>query len=257
MAAAQTCKEAGYVPFVVGGNLTRWMPAFWFDYLLLNTAGAEFRENLMWGKEQWTSDKVLHVFTLWKELIDKGYFNDNFAKADSREAIQMVGEGKGVMMLQGPWAINELAAQGLVLEEEFGMFPFPQLDPDIPPAAEGAIVSWCINPATREYDAASRFMAYMAGYEAMEFLAAERNTLSPRKDIGFGIYDESTRGLMKELSDVVDESTLYMNFELATLPPIQDAGMDAFIRFMARPDRYEQICQEMEEISRRTFGDLK
>lgn len=252
-AVAESCQEAGYIPFAVGPYLTRWMPVFWFDYLLLNTAGGDFRERLMWGKESWESPEVHRVFELWKELIDQGYFNDNLDTADSKEAIGMVAKGEAAMMLQGPWAINEFKLYDLEAQVDYDMFPFPVMDYSVAPAAEGATVSWCINPATDAYEACERFLAFMAGYEAMEYLASERNTLSPRSDIDFEIYDEATRGLMEELSNVVNESTLYMNFELATLPAMQDAGMDAFITFMKEPETYKEICAELERISRETF----
>lgn len=253
MAVAQTCKEAGYVPFAVGGKLTRWMPAFWFDYLLLNTAGGDFRERLMWGMESWESPQVYHVFELWKEALDQGYFNDNFKEADSKEAIRMVGNGEAVMMLQGPWTINDLMLQGKIPEVDFNLFPFPQVDPDVPQAAEGAIIAWAVNPNSEALEASKRFIAFMADYEAAEYLASKRNTLGPRKDIGYDIYTSETRSMMEGLGQITDEATLYMNFELATLPPIQDAGMEAIIEFMANPEDYKAICARMEAISRATF----
>lgn len=248
-------KEAGYTPFAVSGNLTRWMPAFWFDYILLNTAGGEFRERLMWGKESWESPEVYKVFELWKEIVDAGYFNQNINTADNKEVSGMVGKGEAAMMLQGPWAISDLKLLGLEPGKDFDLFPFPQISESIQPAAEGAILAWAVNSNSKVVPEAERLLAYMAEYDTVLYLSSKRNTLGARKDIGMEIYDETTMPLMEGLNEILNESSLYMNFELATLPTIQDAGMDGFIEFLNSPENYKEICAELEKISRETFDN--
>ena len=250
---AKIIKEAGYIPFAVSGNLTRWMTAFWFDYILLNTSGGEFRERLMWGEESWESEQVFNTFEIWKEMVDAGYFNSSINSADSKEVTAMVANGEAAMMLQGPWAISEMALLGLEPGEDFDLFPFPVINEELKPAAEGAILAWAINPSSSVIPATERLMAYMAQYESSKFLSSKRITLGARKDIGMEIYDEKTRPLMEGLNDVLNESPLYMTFDLATLPPIQDAGMDAFIEFLNNPEDYKDICARLEEVSRATI----
>lgn len=60
-------------PIALGAK-EKWPAQFWFDYLLLHTAGYEYRQQLMEGKISYTDVSVRKVFDLWAGLIDKGYF---------------------------------------------------------------------------------------------------------------------------------------------------------------------------------------
>lgn len=255
MEVARLCKESAYTPFSVGGNLTRWMPAFWFDYILLNTAGGEFRERLMWGEESWESEEVYEAFEIWKEAIDLGYFNDDVSEIDYRQATDKVAKGQAAMMLLGPWAINDFMSDDyrLIPEEEFDTFAFPQINPNVPQAAEGAIISLGINPNGNATEAAELLLVYFAEKEQVTYIAQTRNSLGSRKDISFDIYSDETRGLLERQYEQTSENPLYMNFELATLPAMQDVGMNAIIEFMETPDSYKEICAQVEAVSRATF----
>lgn len=253
LVTARICKEEGYIPFALGGNLTRWMPAFWFDYLLLNTAGSEFRENLMWGNESWESEEVYFVFELWKELIDLGYFNDDIRSIDSKQAIDMVANKKAAMMLQGPWAINDLMDEGLEPNTGFDLFPFPAINEDIDRASQGAILALAINPDSKHIEESKMLLEFFASKKSIEFLSKERSTLGPRKDVGYEIYNEPIGVLLEKLENVTSDSSLHMNYELATLPIMQDAGMSGFLEFIDHPDEYKRICAEIEAIAKETF----
>lgn len=257
MTVAQLCKDAGYVPFALGSKLTRWMPAFWFDYILLNTAGGEFRERLMWGQESWESEEVYLTFELWKEALDKGYFNEDVISIDSRSASYLVADNKAAMMLQGPWAINYLMEEMVVWEpvKDFDLFAFPVIDDTVPQAVEGSILSWAMNPnsSDAQIEAGKRFLTYIADQSTLTYLAQERRTLSSEKLTDFDIYEADIRPIIERLSEETVDKPLYMNFELATLPPVQDAGMDAFIEFIQSPEDYKAICARLEAVSRATF----
>lgn len=259
MEIAKTSKEAGYVPFSVGGHLTRWMPAFWFDLILLNTAGGEFREDLMWGRESWESEEVYRAFEIWKEIIDAGYFNEDAVDIDSRQASAKVIDGEAAMMLQGPWASVYFTDDMAEMEPmvDFGLFAFPVIDQGVPQAAHGAIIGWAINPDTKEEEAAIRLLEFLADKEAMSYIAQKRNTLVSRQDISSDVYDENMRVIMDRLSDETADNPFFMNFELATLPPMQEAGMEAFIQFYEDTDTYKALCARLEEVSRETFGEIK
>lgn len=256
---AKQCKLSGYTPFAVGGHLTRWMPAFWFDFILLNTAGGDFREDLMWGRESWESEEVYRTFEIWKSLIDAGYFNEDANDIDSRQASRTVIEGQAAMMLQGPWASIYFTEDDASMEPmvDFGLFAFPVIDDSVEQAAQGAIIGWAINPDTKEEEAAKRLLEFLAREESMSYIAEQRNTLVSRKDISFDVYDVGMRVIMAELDQATGDNQFFMNFELATLPPMQEAGMEAFIDFYDNTDNYFELCEELERVSRETFGPLQ
>ena len=58
MAACKTLKGAGVKPFALGSK-NRWPAQFWFDYILLRTAGPEYRAKLMAGEASYTDPEVM------------------------------------------------------------------------------------------------------------------------------------------------------------------------------------------------------
>ena len=49
------------------GSMNRWPAQFWFDYLLLRTAGPDYRATLMAGEAAYTDPEVVNAMTLWQE----------------------------------------------------------------------------------------------------------------------------------------------------------------------------------------------
>ncbi len=73
---AVTLKAKGITPFALGSK-DAWPAQFWFDYILLRTAGPDYRAKLMNGKASYSDPQVVKAFGMWKDLFDKGLFNDS------------------------------------------------------------------------------------------------------------------------------------------------------------------------------------
>jgi multiple sugar transport system substrate-binding protein/raffinose/stachyose/melibiose transport system substrate-binding protein len=50
------------------GSRERWPAQFWFDYLLLRTAGPKYRAELMAGEKSYTDPEVVRVMEMWKGI---------------------------------------------------------------------------------------------------------------------------------------------------------------------------------------------
>ena len=71
LAACTTLKDKGIDPIALGSK-NRWPAQFWFDYLLLRTAGPDYRAKLMSGAASYTDAEVKTAMGLWKDLVDAG-----------------------------------------------------------------------------------------------------------------------------------------------------------------------------------------
>ena len=76
LALCEMFKGKGVTPIALGSK-NRWPAQFWFDYLLLRTAGADYRAKLMDGSAAYDDAEVKAAMALWKDLADKGYFAPN------------------------------------------------------------------------------------------------------------------------------------------------------------------------------------
>lgn len=249
-------KELGIYPFALGTQPTRWAAGFWLDYLMIRTLGSKFREDLMWGKESWESPEVYKVFEIWKDIAEKGYFNPDFAAIDWRESLSYLIRGEASSILMGDWTIPVCMSEdvGWVPKEDFDFFPFPIIDPNVPQACEGCDEGWVINKHAPHPDTAKTLLAWLGSREALTKYAKLFKVITPRVDVGWEVYAPETRAILKALDDACGGGYMHQNYELSTLPVMQDVGMDGFIEFLTFPDKYKEILHRLQMTAEETFG---
>jgi multiple sugar transport system substrate-binding protein/raffinose/stachyose/melibiose transport system substrate-binding protein len=131
-AMCDTLLASGVTPVALG-SMNRWPAQFWFDYLLLRTAGPEYRAALMAGEASYTDPEVARAMELWKELVDKGYFVADANAYDWTDAADQVANGEAAMTLMGTWITGYWNGQGLEpVTQLFDFFPFPAIDEGVP-----------------------------------------------------------------------------------------------------------------------------
>ena len=101
MVVLDTLKSNDQTPLALGSR-RGWEPLFWFDYMILCVAGAEFREDLMWGKVGYTDPLVIEAMEMWGDMIEAGYFNEDITSLAWADMTPMVAEGRAAMMLMDP-----------------------------------------------------------------------------------------------------------------------------------------------------------
>ncbi len=137
-AICKKLKEEDVTPPIGLGAKSRWPAQFWFDYLLLRTAGNDYRQQLMSGEAKYTDDEVLGVMAIWKDLIDKVYMNDNAAEIDwDLQVLEPMMAGEYGMTLMGTWYFSILDSEGF--DDQYGVFSFPLIDKTIPNASLGPV----------------------------------------------------------------------------------------------------------------------
>ncbi|NWG14943.1 MAG: extracellular solute-binding protein [Acidobacteria bacterium] len=236
-------KQAGISAFVLGSR-ERWPAQFWFDYLLLRTAGPAYRAELMAGKKSYTDPEVVRVMELWKELIDAGYFYPDANAYDWAEAAEAVARGQAAMTLMGTWITgyykNDL---GLAPEKDYDYFTFPVIAEGIPRAALGPIDGFVMAKGALHPEAARQFLAFLAMPEPQIIWTQGQGALPPSIKVDPSIYDPLIQRVLK---DVVQADAFAFNYDLATPPPMAEAGLNAFSEFMAQPDNYLNTLQKTE-----------
>ena len=196
-AAAEKLKAQGVTPFALGAR-ERWPAQFWFDYLLLRTAGPEYRDWLMQGKAAYTDRQVKKVFALWADLLKKGYFNKSANDLDWAEATQLVCSGEAAATLMGTWAIQFLTGEGCGLKEEdgFDFFPFPSIDPDIPKVAVGPVDGIVLAKASVNRELARKVLTFFAEPESQKSMSAGSGGFAPSLQVGSESYSPLKRRIL-------------------------------------------------------------
>ena len=250
VAAAETFKMAGIPAFALG-SLNRWPGQFWFDMLLLRTAGNDYRNELMSGNASYTDDEVMRAYGLWKELVDAGYFYPDANAYDWDEAASQVANGEAAMTLMGTWIGGYYTGLDMVPGEDFDYFSFPTIDEDVPRASLGPIDTFVVSAGAANADAAKAFLVHLADPEIQLKFALGAGNLAPSLLADTSSYNDVVARIAGEIAA---DPAFAFNYDLATKPEVAQIGLDSFQEFMANPGDYEAMLGRVQEAAAAEFG---
>ncbi len=241
---AEQLKILKVIPFALGAK-ERWPAQFWFDYMLLRTAGPTYRQRLMEGKAAYTDPEVINVYTIWGSLLQKGYFNANANDLDWAEATQTVCSGEAAMTLMGSWAIQTLTAGkcGLAEETGFDFFAFPMMAPGVPKVALGPVDGIVLTRDSANHTFAKTILRYFSEPEPQQTLSLGSGGFAPSSQVQKKIYSPLRQRIIFE-----SESSAHwaFNYDLATPSEIAEKGMDSFNELIAFPDQSAKILEHLQ-----------
>ena len=250
LALCENLKSQGITPIALG-SMNRWPAQFWFDYLLLRTAGPEYRASLMAGEASYTDDEVQRAMQLWKDLVDAGYFAANANADDWTQASDKVSRGDAAMTLMGTWITGYWNGNGLMAGDDYDFFEFPMIDAGVPNAVVGPVDGWLIAANSENRANAEALVAFLASDPASQATWAQvQGALSPNVNVDESTY---TSVMLRALEAVGNADTFAFNYDLATTPPAAEYGLDLFARFMDDPANYSQHLADTEAGVRTVF----
>lgn len=243
----ETLKGKGIAPIALGSR-DRWPAQFWFDYLLLRTAGPEYRAALMAGEASYTDDAVGAAMEAWKDLFDRGYFADNANADDWTDAADKVARGDAAMTLMGTWITGYWNGNGLVPGEDYDFFEFPVVAEGVPNAAVGPVDGLVIAHNAANMEGAEEFLSFMVSDADVQAAWADaQGALSANVNVDPASYNVV---MQKAAATVAAAEAFAFNYDLATPPPVAEVGLSMFTRFIDNPDDFENILAQ-------TAGDIE
>ncbi len=246
LAACAALKRTGATPIALGAE-AKWPAQFWFDYLLLRTAGPAYRGRLMNGEASWTDAEVLNAFALWRSLIAAGYFNDKPEQAAwDTGAARMVAEGQAAMTLMGTWILGVWNGFALDWKEDrdYGFFPFPAVAPGVPSCMVGPVDGIVVPRRASNLSGAKQALRFFAGAAAQEAMSRGSGALAPSRAVPASAYSV-TQLLVR---DAIAESRSWaFNYDLATPPAASEIGLSLFTDFLRFSDRYGELLRAAQE----------
>ncbi len=254
VAVAEQFKEADIPAFALGSR-ERWPGQFWFDLILLRTAGPEYRAKLMNGEASYTDEEAVRAFSLWNDLVQAGYFYPDSNAYDWIEAADQVANGEAAMTLMGTWITghynNDL---GLTPGEDYDYFAFPTIDEGVPLAALGPIDGFVMSQGAPNPEVAKAFMAYLTEPDVQAYWAQGQGCIAPNTNVDTGIYDDVVARITEELGKA---EVFAFNYDLATPPPVAEVGLNAFSEFMANPGDFEAMLARVQEDAAAEFAGME
>lgn len=250
IALGKTLKEKGIAPIALGSK-NRWPAQFWFDYLLLRTAGPDYRAKLMKGEASYDDPEVVAAMTLWKELLDQGFFVENANADDWTDAADKVARGDAAMTLMGTWITGYWNGVGLVPGQDYDFFPFPKIKDGVANAAVGPVDGLVISANAANPEGAEKFLAFMMSNADVQAKWAEaQGALSANVNVDPKTYNVVMQSAAKT---VAEAEAFAFNYDLATTPPVAEVGLSMFTRFIDDPSKLDEILKAVAVDAKTAF----
>ncbi|MBC15806.1 MAG: ABC transporter substrate-binding protein [Desulfovibrio sp.] len=239
--ACETLKQAGVTPIALGSR-DKWPAQFWFDYLLLRTAGPAFRDKLMKGDKPYDDPRVIEAFAMWKGLLDSGYFNQMPNLLDWAEAAKLVHSGQAGMTLMGTWIIGLFENQlHWKQEEDYDFFRFPIINKSLPLTALGSM-DVVLVPRHGRHSEVNKILAYLSKPEPQMAMSRGSGAFSPSSAVTLDFYPPMQQRILKTIRSTPNWAS---NYDLSTRPCIARQGLDMMARFIDSPDTYNTLLQQL------------
>ncbi|MDA3811104.1 MAG: ABC transporter substrate-binding protein, partial [Spirochaetaceae bacterium] len=240
---AEKLKNNGITPFSLGSK-NRWPSQFWFEYILLRTAGYNYREDLMNKTARYTDLEVLRTMDIWKNLLDKDFINKDHKDMTWDNAAQLLVDEKAAMTLMGTWAIPYLEKEGMIPEVDYGFFPFPTIDNTVKTVALGPIDGVLLSSGSKKMEISKEILSLFAEKDIQEGFNLTSGAIAPFN----GVNEEADSAIQLQIKSLIRKSPYWaFNYDLATEPATSEAGLNFFRDFLDSPDQYECLLIELQE----------
>ena len=248
--ACDKLKAAGVTPIALGSK-NRWPAQFWFDYLLLRTAGAEYRAKLMSGEASYTDDQVVKAMTLWQTLLEAGYFTKDANAYDWTDASDQVAKGEAAMTLMGTWITGYWNEQKKVPGTDYNFFEFPTVDPAVPNAVVGPVDGMVTAAQAKNPDGAKKLLLFLTDPGVQTEWAIGQGALAPNVKADTTKFNVVIQDALKVVGAA---KSFNFNYDLATPPAVAEAGLDMFASFVGNPADITGLLGTTQTAAKAAFG---
>ena len=235
------------------GSQNSWPAQFWFDYLLLRTAGPDYRSDLMTGAASYEDAEVVRAMELWQSLVDSGYFVDNANAYNWTDAADMVANGDAAVTLMGTWIGGYWKGQGLTPGEDYDFFVFPAIEEGVPQAVVGPVDGWVMTIYSNPDEAWQLLNFFISDVETQSLWNSSYGSLSPNNQVDSSIYDV----VAAKAGDTIANASHYVfNYDLATPPQVDHCGLTMFQAFMNDPSSVTEHLADTQECAAEGFASI-
>jgi ABC-type glycerol-3-phosphate transport system substrate-binding protein len=242
--ACESFNAAGIVPISMGA-VNQWPAQFWLDYLILRTAGAEYRAALMAGEASYTDPEVVRAMELWKELIDAGCFPDGATvnSVDWTDAADQLANGEAAMNLMGTWITGYLNDAGQEPVTDYDFFEFPVVDEGVPTAVVGPVDGLAVAAGAQNPEAAMELLAYLAQPEQQAAWSVGQGNMPTNTTSDTSTFNDVIK---KAIAVAAAAETYNFNYDLATPPAPSVVGLAMFQEFINDPSDIQGLLERTQ-----------
>jgi glucose/mannose transport system substrate-binding protein len=200
IAAAPKIKEAGFIPFAIGGDGNGWQIQLLFQDMVTEALGVAKRDEMYTKKsaEIAGGPEMKGVFTqlrALKQFTDNGYANRNW-----NDTTNLVITGKAGLQVMGDWARGEFAAAGMTGVKDFGcMIGLNEAKPVV--STDGDIILFFKQGNADVEAAQKRLAALLISPEVQVAFNNAKGSMPVRADVDMSTADPCMQKSLKAVED--------------------------------------------------------
>ncbi len=158
----EAVKDAGYFGYTMG-LAGGWPSALMASMFMYSSAGSEYIDVLS-GTQPWTDcDNCLDGLNAFYGMVANGYANPDPLGIDYNQSLDLFYQGHNVMVLNGPWFIDD--AMSAQPDFEIGFFYLPAVNPNTDILTLGGIGGSLIVAEYADVDAAFKVIEWLTDEE--------------------------------------------------------------------------------------------
>ena len=162
IAVLEAVKDAGYFGYTMG-LAGGWPSALMASMFMYSSAGSEYIDVLS-GTQPWTDcDNCLDGLNAFYGMVANGYANPDPLGIDYNQSLDLFYQGHNVMVLNGPWFIDDAVASAP--DFEIGFFYLPAVNPATDIKTLGGIGGSLIVAEYADVDAAFKVIDWLTTEE--------------------------------------------------------------------------------------------
>jgi ABC-type glycerol-3-phosphate transport system substrate-binding protein len=237
----QKIKAAGKTP--LNQTIVDEWPAFITFEEIASSVNPDLYNDLCTGKKKWTDPQAVEIFTIWKDMIDKGYFTDPSVNFFS-DVPRLFNDNQLAMIISGTWFLKtNLIDQG-VPESKIGFFFIKTRDGRNRAILEPSPILVAKNAPN--LDAAMKAVDYWMSPAGNTFLAKQVESFPVNSKADISFLSPMKQAIQKEIvgGNYVMLTRFWENMPTELM--LQVNGK--FQEFIVRPANPAAICADIQRL---------
>ena len=235
---------AGITP-ILSSLQDKWPAFIWFEEMIIGE-DPDLYEDLCLGKAKYTDPRVKKAFSVWKNLLNKGYFTDPSANMLTNAGYLWNNEKFG-MVLAGTWYYSVVLLEQGVDKNDIGVFILPSHNP----AAGNNIIFEALPIFTSKNginaSSAKKIVDWWMGSEGNEHFATLHQTYPSNTETNTAYLPPVKKKLINTVRN--EQYRVLNRYWEATPAEICTPAVNKFAEFILNPEAIDTILGEIEEIA--------
>jgi multiple sugar transport system substrate-binding protein/raffinose/stachyose/melibiose transport system substrate-binding protein len=236
-------KAAGVTPMAQSVQ-GRW-PAFIMFEEMVARQDPQLYEDLCAGKARYTDPRVKTAFTVWADLINKGYFTDASTDLFS-DTPRLFQQGQVGMVPIGSWYYTTLTSSG-VADADCGFFVMPPPNPKVGKVAIMEAAPIVVAKNSPNLAAARKLIDWMMTPAGSAVLPKALNQFPPTLTADTSFLPKVKVDLAAML--VKDKYRILNRYWEATPTPICESAVDKFAEFILDTSKLDSVLADLDKLA--------